>query len=149
MKEQATERSLFSAEEYRNWIKSIGARYRQCQIKAAVSVNQELISFYWSLGQEIVERDAENKYGSNFYSALSKDLRELIPEVRGFASSNLRYMAKFYSLYSPVIFPQVVGESETKNFPQVVGNLPFRILPQFVGKWRWNTKNKISTYIED
>ena len=123
MKEQATERSLFSDEEYRNWIKSIGARYRQCQIKAAVSVNQELISFYWSLGQEIVERDAENKYGSNFYSALSKDLRELIPEVRGFASSNLRYMAKFYSLYSPVIFPQVVGESETKNFPQVVGNL--------------------------
>ena len=35
--------------------------------------------------------------------------RRLIPGVKGFASSNLRYMAKFYSLYTPLIFPQVVG----------------------------------------
>ena len=40
---------------------------------------------------------------------MSKDLKELIPGVKGFASSNLRYMAKFYSLYTPLIFPQVVG----------------------------------------
>ena len=49
-------------------------------------------------------------HGSGFYTALSKDLKELIPGVKGFASSNLRYMAKFYSLYTPLIFPQVVGD---------------------------------------
>lgn len=61
------------------------------------------------MGQEIVQREEEKKYGSGFYTALSKDLKELIPGVKGFASSNLRYMAKFYSLYTPLIFPQVVG----------------------------------------
>ena len=122
MKDQDTVLSLSSAEEYKDWIKSISTRYRQCQIKAAVSVNRELISFYWSLGQEIVQRKAEKKYGSGFYSALSRDLRELIPGVKGFASSNLRYMAKFYSLYKSTIFPQVVEKSENEKFPQVVGD---------------------------
>lgn len=109
MKKVKMEMSLSVAEEYKDWIRSISERYRQCQIKAAVSVNRELISFYWSLGQEIVQREEEKKYGSGFYTALSKDLKELIPGVKGFASSNLRYMAKFYSLYTPLIFPQVVG----------------------------------------
>ena len=105
MKKEKTELSLFSAEEYKDWIKSISARYRQCQIKAAVSVNRELISFYWSLGQEIVQREAEKKYGGRFYSTLSRDLKEIIPGVKGFASSNLRYMAKFYSLYAKTNLP--------------------------------------------
>lgn len=109
MKKVKMEMSLSVAAEYKDWIRSISERYRQCQIKAAVSVNRELISFYWSLGQEIVQREGEKKYGSGFYTALSKDLKELIPGVKGFASSNLRYMAKFYSLYTPLIFPQVVG----------------------------------------
>lgn len=109
MKKVKMEMSLSVAAEYKDWIRSISERYRQCQIKAAVSVNRELISFYWSLGQEIVQREGEKKYGSGFYTALSKDLKELIPGVKGFVSSNLRYMAKFYSLYTPLIFPQVVG----------------------------------------
>lgn len=43
--------------------------------------------------------------------------------MKGFASSNLRYMAKFYSLYTPMIFPQVVEKSGNEKFPQVVGDL--------------------------
>lgn len=35
-------------EEYRKWIEDIGKRYNQRQIKASVSVNQEMIGFYWS-----------------------------------------------------------------------------------------------------
>ena len=122
MEKQKTELSLLS-EEYKDWVKSIGARYRQCQIKAAVSVNRELISFYWALGQEIIQREAEKKYGNGFYSALSRDLKELLPGIKGFASSNLRYMAKFYSLYVSEIFPQVAEKFENGNFPQVVGEL--------------------------
>lgn len=75
------------------------------------------------LGREIVEREVEKKYGSGFYNSLSKDLRKLLPEVSGFGSSNLMYMAKFYLLYLDVInLPQVVGDLEEENFPQVVGN---------------------------
>ena len=36
---------LILSEDYKNWVESISLRYRQCQIKAAVSVNRELILF--------------------------------------------------------------------------------------------------------
>lgn len=109
--------------DYKNWVNSISQRYKQSRIKAAVAVNKELVEFYWFLGREIVEREVEKKYGSGFYNSLSKDLRKLLPEVSGFGSSNLRYMAKFYLLYLDVInLPQVVGDLEEENFPQVVGN---------------------------
>lgn len=101
---------IYKMKEYKDWIKSISSRYRQCVIKAAVSVNQELISFYWNLGKEIAEREAERKYGSDFYTSLSKDLKKALPGDKGFASTNLRYMVKFYLLYSGTNLPQVVGD---------------------------------------
>ena len=110
-------------DEYKSWIKDISKRYKACQIKAAVSVNSEVIAFYWSLGRDIVQREAEKKYGSKFYATLSNDLKSLNPGVQGFASTNLRYMVKFYTLYSDVNLPQAVGDSsELLSFPQVVGN---------------------------
>lgn len=42
-------------EEYRKWIEDIGKRYKQRQIKASVSVNQEMIGFYWSIGSNGVQ----------------------------------------------------------------------------------------------
>lgn len=123
MKEQKKELSGLASEDYKDGVRSISSRYRKCQIKAAVSVNRELISFYWSLGREIIQREAEKQYGSGFYSALSRDLKKLIPGVKGFASTNLRYMAKFYALYSSEYLPQAVENSGNSNFPQVVGDL--------------------------
>ena len=109
-------------DEYKSWIKDISKRYKACQIKAAVSVNSEVIAFYWSLGRDIVQREAEKKYGSKFYATLSNDLKSLNPGVQGFASTNLRYMVKFYTLYSDVNLPQAVGKSDYPNLPQLVGD---------------------------
>lgn len=100
-------------------------RYKNSQIKAAVSVNQEMLLFYWSLGSDIVAMDAENRYGKNFYNNLSADLRKAIPNTKGFSSRNLRYMKAFYVLYS-------TGD---KNLPQVVAKLESSVnLPQAAAK---------------
>ena len=53
-------------EGYRKWIEDIGKRYKQRQIKASVSVNQEMIGFYWSIGRDIVEESAESKWAVDF-----------------------------------------------------------------------------------
>lgn len=45
--------------DYKQWVKALVIRYRQSQIKAAVKVNKEVLRFYWELGKDIVERDAE------------------------------------------------------------------------------------------
>lgn len=114
--------------EYAEWLKSLSQRFRQSQIKAAVKVNSELLKFYWSLGQDIVERNFENTYGSEFFKNLSLDLKEEFPDTKGFSPTNLGYIKRFYMLYSNVmrISPQVEGKSpqisNLSNYPQVGGN---------------------------
>ena len=114
--------------EYAEWLKSLSQRFRQSQIKAAVKVNSELLKFYWSLGQDIVERGFENTYGSEFFKNLSLDLQEEFPDTKGFSPTNLGYIKRFYMLYSNAmrISPQVEGKSpqisNISNYPQVGGN---------------------------
>lgn len=114
-------------EEYRAWIEDIGKRYKQSQIKSAVSVNQEMIQFYWSIGKDIVDKSAESRWGSGFFDNLSRDMRRILPGVSGLSSSNLRYMKKFYEQYSSPIISNTVEDmdSNTKllNLPQLVGDL--------------------------
>ena len=72
--------------DYVQWVKEIAARYRRCQVKASIKVNQEMLSFYWDLGHDIVSRHAENKYGSKFYASISRDLQSLLPISKDFQS---------------------------------------------------------------
>ena len=137
-KDKAVKNELIMPQDYKEWVKSISARYRQCQIKAAVSVNRELISFYWSLGRDIVEREAEKTYGSGFYDKLSKDLKAVFEGNSGFSSRNLRYTARFFRMYSaPANLPQVVAKSDEtgsdSNLPQAVADSEGSNLPQLVG----------------
>ncbi len=111
--------------DYLLWVKELVKRYRCSQIKAAVKVNKEMLRFYWELGKDIEEKQADNKYGSKFYATLSRDLRHEIPDVEGLSETSIRYAKRFYVLYSQyiAILPQVVEESENVNLPQVVERL--------------------------
>ena len=42
-------------DQYRRWITELSNRYQRSQIKAATSVNREMLAFYWSLGRDVVE----------------------------------------------------------------------------------------------
>jgi predicted nuclease of restriction endonuclease-like (RecB) superfamily len=114
-------------DNYKNWIADLRGRYRASQIKAASSVNREMLMFYWSLGRDIEKMEAVSRWGSGFYEGLSKDLRNVIPDAKGFSPVNLRYMQKFYCLYVGKKFPQSVEElsdrTDETNFPQVVERL--------------------------
>lgn len=111
--------------EYVQWVKSLVERYRQSQIKAAVKVNTVQLLFNLSLGKDIAEREAENKYGTKFYAILSKDLKRDLPDVEGLSESNIRYCKRFYQLYKDAIenLPQLVEISDMRNLPQVVEKL--------------------------
>lgn len=110
---------------YKDWIKELSLRYRKSQIKAAVKVNREMLSFYWSVGKDITEKEYDNKYGSAFYKNLSVDLIAELPNVEGLSERNLRYMKSFYTLYSSCMktLPQSVAKSENEILPQLVAEL--------------------------
>lgn len=94
-------------------------------MKAAVKVNKEMLRFYWELGKDIEDKQADNKYGSKFYATLSRDLRHEMPGVEGLSETSIRYAKRFYFLYSQYIanLPQLVEESENANLPQLVERL--------------------------
>ncbi len=127
-----------SDEQYRQWISDLSKRYQRSQIKAATSVNSEMLAFYWSMGRDIVEMKAESQWGSRFYDRLSQDLQKAIPDAKGLSSTNLKYMRRFYQLYS--IRPQVVDElsipSSSENHPQAADQLADALDPCiFVIPW--------------
>lgn len=88
-------------------------------------MNKELLRYYWELGKDIEEKQADNKYGSKFYATLSRDLRHEKPDVEGLSETSIRYAKRFYSLYSQqvAILPQLVEESDKENIPQLVERL--------------------------
>ena len=106
--------------DYLKWVKELCKRYRQSQVKAAVKVNHVVLQFYWELGKDICNKEAENKYGSKFYAALSRDLRNEMPDAEGLSERNLRYTKKFYQLYSQEIriLQQLAANSESEILQQ-------------------------------
>ena len=113
---------LILDKDYTDWVSDLSKRYRSSQIKAAVSVNEELLKFYWSLGRDIVERQDENKYGSGFFNTLSRDLKAALPEANGLSVNNLYYIRQFYQMYRSISL-QAEGKSSSPNSPQVGGIL--------------------------
>lgn len=99
-------------EEYIKWLQQIKEQYRQSQAKAAVRVNDAMIEFYWYLGHEIVDLKAEAKWGDGVIKQLSLDLKESFPGARGFSTTNLWYVKRWYIFYSTQYqkLQQVVGE---------------------------------------
>ena len=105
--------------EYRNWLCDLKQQIKTGQIKAALSVNSQMIMLYWNLGRQIVEKQEKAKWGSGFIEQLSKDLRKEFPEMTGFSYDNLRFVRRFYLFYAPKS-EQLVPILKTQFVTQVV-----------------------------
>lgn len=120
--------TIIEGNEYIQMLEKIKNSYKAGQLKAAVSVNSEMLKFYYSLGEEIVNLQAESRWGSGFYKKLSSDLQKEIPNVKGFSVTNLKYMKKFYEMYSPLNRPQPVDnliENETGKEFNMIFSIPW------------------------
>jgi predicted nuclease of restriction endonuclease-like (RecB) superfamily len=96
---------------YPQLLQALKTRIRDARVRAASSVNGELIALYWQIGQEILLRQKEAGWGSKVADRLSGDLRNAFPNMRGFSKSNLMYMRKLAAAWpAGTIFPQLVGK---------------------------------------
>ena len=111
--------------DYKQWVATLGKRFRQSQIKAAVSVNSEMLRFYWELGRDIVEMQAEQRWGDKLVRNLSRDLQNEIPDSCGLTIRNIYYCKKFYSTYNQLFtnVPQVVAQFRQQKLSQVEAEL--------------------------
>lgn len=70
------------------------ARYR-----AIRQVNRELIGLYWEIGKQIVASQEAHGWGKSVVQDLARDLRVAFPDSKGFSTTNLWDMRKFFLMY--------------------------------------------------
>jgi len=93
-------------------------RVRAAQLRAAVSVNRELILLYWHMGREILRAQRNAGWGTKVVERLAKDLAAEFPDMQGFSRSNLLYMRAFYAAWrSAAIVQQPVGQLPAADEP--------------------------------
>ena len=88
---------------YNNWLIDLKTKIKQCQFKASLAVNSELILLYWDLGKQIVEKQTQAKWGTGFINQLSIDLNLEFPQMSGFSRTNLFELpAVFTKTHQPI-----------------------------------------------
>lgn len=114
---------MLADKEYVAWLSELKLRFHSSQAKAAVRVNTVMLEYYWSLGRDIVQRKAESKWGSEFFNQLSLDIRTMFPDEKGFSSTNLRYMKRWFEFYyQRVVILHQAGEEIFQQSDDVIAH---------------------------
>ena len=96
--------------EYAHVLSNLKKQIKEAQVKAALSVNKELLKLYWSIGRTIAEKQEANGWGTSVVEKLVKDLQKAFPGISGFSHRNIFRMKAFFLAYSKV--PQAVAQIE-------------------------------------
>jgi predicted nuclease of restriction endonuclease-like (RecB) superfamily len=81
--------------DYAAALERLKSEIRHAQRRAQRVVNTELILLYWTIGTEILERQAASAWKSEIVTRLAEDLRAEFPGMKGFSRRNLFYMRSF------------------------------------------------------
>ena len=92
--------------DYAQLLETLKDRIRQAQLRAGLAVNRELVLLYWQIGREILERQAQQKWGAKVIDRLSSDLKRAFPGTQGFSPRNLKYMRSFAEVWPTEQFVQ-------------------------------------------
>lgn len=141
--------SLTMDSEYKQWLTDIKAKIQQSQIKAAISVNVELLKLYWQVGTMIVEKQSKTAWGNKLIEQLSHDLLIEFPEMKGFSRTNLLYIRKWYLFYrnDAEIVPQVVGQLEPTFAYKEIFQIPWGHNREIISKCK--TREEAIYYVQN
>lgn len=92
--------------EYAEFIETLKLEIRQTQVKAALSVNRELVLLYWRIGKSILAKQKELGWGAKVVEQISRDLRLEFPMMKGFSPRNVKYMRALAENYADEQFVQ-------------------------------------------
>ena len=87
------------------------------------------LKFYWSLGEDICEKQKQYKWGAKVIDRLSLDLRAEFPQSEGFSRINLYDIKRCFAFYSSQIeFVHQTGgqlqEVDDANLLRCEGDIP-------------------------
>jgi len=112
---------------YAKFLEDVKSRIRTAQVKAALSVNRELIQLYWSIGGDIVERQRAEGWGAAVIDRLAADIQRELAGLAGFSRANIYRMRAFYLAYpqDPAIVSQAARRADASAPPEPMVSLPW------------------------
>ena len=115
---------------YSDLLADIKMRIRHAQNRAVMSANAEMIRMYWDIGHLVAERQGLEGWGKGLLRRLAVDLKDEIPEIKGFSERNLQLMIQFQREY-PDLF--AITQRPVAELSETF--LPGKIRPQPVAKF--------------
>ncbi len=100
--------------DYFAFLAELKSRIKSAQIKAAISINRELIALYWELAEKIVEKQKNSQWGDGLLAQMSKDLQDEFPDMKGFSLRNLKYMRQWYQFWAD---GKAIGQQAVAQIP--------------------------------
>jgi hypothetical protein len=74
---------LTTTETYRELISSLKSRIQAAQIRAAATVNSQLIDLYWDIGRLIAQRQDASGWGDEIIAQIAQDLSRAFRTMKG------------------------------------------------------------------
>ncbi|MFM0325203.1 PDDEXK nuclease domain-containing protein [Caballeronia glebae] len=93
-------------DDYRHWLAELKLRVERARQRAAASANRELVTLYWQIGRDILDRQRRQGWGAGVIDQLARDLKSAFPDMRGFSPRNLKYMRALAQAWPDEAFVQ-------------------------------------------
>ena len=93
-------------------LSEVKQRIQLAQTKALLAVNSELVRLYWDIGRIIDARQKREGWGAAVIPRLARELKNEMPELKGFSERNIKRMLSFFRAYPDPesIVPQVAAQ---------------------------------------
>lgn len=98
---------------YADWLNQLKKDIVHARQRAALAVNAELVGLYARIGREILARQETQGWGAKVIDRLAHDLKDAFPDMRGWSSRNLKYMA-FFAQHCP---NGLIGQQPAAQLP--------------------------------
>lgn len=101
-------------------VKNIKKAILKSQTKVALDGNRVQLSLYFGIGKYISENSRSEKWGTGAIDNISAQLQKELPGLRGFSSTNLKYMRLFFEEWNTDINRQsVTDESNISDLKEI------------------------------
>ena len=122
------DKKLAKTNDFALLLTEVKQRIQLAQTQAVLAVNSELVRLYWDIGRIISARQKLEGWGAAVIPRLARELKNEMPELKGFSERNIGRMIAFYREYpdpsaflpqpaakisSPVIMPQPAAKLGT------------------------------------
>ena len=125
-KRQAKKQATIVRSDFAALLADVKGRIQSAQTRAVLAVNSELVRLYWDIGRMIDERQQREGWGAAVIPHLAAELKNELPELKGFSERNIKRMLAFYREYADptaIVQPAVAQLPKLRKVPPLAAQL--------------------------